>query len=132
MYILCGEGLYINMKKKIEENWDEILSILEKHYDVSNIIVETWIRSLEIFDVRDNTVYFFVDEKRGKHGVEYLRNKGYDIYLLSAIREFFVDPNIELVIDEKSSLEAMDAQKKRAMKNPVFNLPTAALWKTAT
>ncbi len=100
------------MKKKIEENWDEILSILEKHYDVSNIIVETWIRSLEIFDVRDNTVYFFVDEKRGKHGVEYLRNKGYDIYLLSAIREFFVDPNIELVIDEKSALEAMDSQKE--------------------
>ncbi len=108
------------MKKKIEEHWDEILYILENHYDVSNIIVETWIRSLEIFDVRDNTIYFFVEEKKGKHGVEYLRNKGYDIFLLSAIREFLMDSSVELVIDEKSNLEKMDQSGEPEENDPLY------------
>ena len=89
------------MKEQIINNWDSILNILEKHYDVSNIIIETWIRPLSIYDINDKTIYFYVDEKRGKHGVDYLHNKGYDMFLLSSIREFFNDPEIEVVIDEK-------------------------------
>ena len=89
------------MKNQIISNWNQILNILETHYDVSNIIIETWIRPLSIYDIKDNTIYFYVDEKRGKHGVDYLRNKGYDMFLLSSIREFFNDSSIELVIDEK-------------------------------
>ena len=89
------------MKSQIINNWDQILNILETHYDVSNIIIETWIRPLSIYDIKDNTIYFYVDEKRGKHGVEYLHNKGYDMFLLSSIREFFNDSSIDLIIDEK-------------------------------
>ena len=63
------------MKDQIIKNWDAILSILETHYDVSNIIIETWIRPLSIYEIKDKTIYFFVDEKRGKHGVDYLQNK---------------------------------------------------------
>ena len=94
------------MKENIEKNWDEILNILENHYDVSRIIIETWIKPLSIYDVKDNVVYLYVDEKRGKHGVDYLRNKGYDIFLLSSIREFFDDYKIDLVIDEKNKIAA--------------------------
>ena len=94
------------MKENIEKNWDEILNILENHYDVSRIIIETWIKPLSIYDVKDNVVYLYVDEKRGKHGVDYLRNKGYDIFLLSSIREFFDDYKIDLVIDEKNKIVA--------------------------
>ncbi|MBO4863502.1 MAG: chromosomal replication initiator protein DnaA [Eubacterium sp.] len=89
------------MKEQIINNWDQILNILETHYDVSKIIIETWIKPLNIYDIKDNTIYFYVDEKRGKHGVDYLRNKGYDMFLLSSIREFFNDSSIELIIDEK-------------------------------
>ncbi len=89
------------MKDQIINNWDSILNILETHYDVSNIIIETWIRPLNIYDIKNNVIYFYVDEKRGKHGVEYLRNKGYDMFLLSSIREFLNNPDIELIIDEK-------------------------------
>ena len=89
------------MKKQIEENWDQILDILESHYDVSNIIIKTWIRPLKIYDIKNNNIYFYVEEKLGKDGVDYLTRKRYDIFLLSAIREFFNDPSIELVIDER-------------------------------
>jgi chromosomal replication initiator protein DnaA len=77
---------------------------------VSKIIIETWIRPLSIFEIKDNTIYFYVDEKRGKHGVDYLRNKGYDMFLLSSIREFFNDPDIELVIDEKYKFVVNDGE----------------------
>ena len=98
------------MKDQIINNWDSILNTLETHYDVSKIIIETWIRPLSIFEIKDNTIYFYVDEKRGKHGVDYLRNKGYDMFLLSSIREFFNDPDIELVIDEKCKFVVNDGE----------------------
>ena len=98
------------MKDQIINNWDSILNTLETHYDVSKIIIETWIRPLSIFDIKDNTIYSYVDEKRGKHGVDYLHNKGYDMFLLSSIREFFNDPDIELVIDEKYKFVVNDGE----------------------
>ncbi|MCR5544460.1 MAG: chromosomal replication initiator protein DnaA [Eubacterium sp.] len=100
------------MEEQIINNWDKILNILETHYDISNIIIETWIKPLSIYEVKDNTIYFYVDEKRGKHGVDYLHNKGYDMFLLSSIREFFNDPHIELVIDEKIKFVVKDDNKE--------------------
>ncbi len=91
------------MKEQIEKKWDSILNLLESQYDVSRIIIDTWIKSLNIYEVKDNVVYFYVDEKRGQNGVDYLHRKGYDSYLLSSIREILNDSNIEIVIDEKSS-----------------------------
>ena len=79
------------------------MKLLETQYDVSKIIIETWIRNLEIYEMKDNTVYFYVDENRGAHGVEYLHKRGYDSFLLSSIREVLNDSSIEIVIDEKSS-----------------------------
>ena len=96
------------MREQIENNWDNILNILETHYDVSHIIIDTWIKPLSIYEINNNTIYFYVDERRGKHGVDYLRNKGYDMFLLSSIREFFNDPDIELVIDEKYKFVVTD------------------------
>ena len=91
------------MKEQIIKNWDSIMKLLETQYDVSKIIIETWIRNLEIYEMKDNTVYFYVDENRGAHGVEYLHKRGYDSFLLSSIREVLNDSSIEIVIDEKSS-----------------------------
>ena len=91
------------MKKQIVEKWDSIMNLLESQYDISKVIIDTWIRSLEIYDEQDNVVYFCVDEKRGAHGVAYLHKKGYDIFLLSSIREILNDSNIDIVIDEKKS-----------------------------
>ncbi len=91
------------MKEEIRKNWDKILNIIETECDVPHIIITTWIGSLEIYDIKDKTIFFYVDEKRGKHGVEYLLKKGYDLYLLSAIRQVLNDSEIDLAIDEKSS-----------------------------
>ena len=90
-------------KELVEEKWEDILLQLEMHYDMSRIIIDTWIRTLEIFGIYNNTVYFCVDEQRGKHGVDYLHNRGYDSFLLSSMREILNDSSIEIKIDQKSS-----------------------------
>ena len=95
------------MKDRIEKNWEEILNILENHYDVSRVIINTWIKDLSIYEVKDNTVYFYVSEKIGKFNVEFLKTKGYDFLLLSSIREFLEDSDIEIVIDEKSKISSL-------------------------
>ena len=42
------------MKEQIEKKWDSILNLLESQYDVSRIIIDTWIKSLNIYEVKDN------------------------------------------------------------------------------
>ncbi len=91
------------MKELIEEKWEEILSLLETQYDISGIMINTWIRSLKIYEVKDNTVYFYVDEKLGENAVKFLHRKEFDLFLLSSIRETLNDVNIEIVIDEKKN-----------------------------
>ena len=74
------------MKKIIENKWDDILSLLSTQYDISKMLVDTWIRSLKIFEVKDNTVYFYVDEKLGENSIKFIRKKEFDLFLLSSIR----------------------------------------------
>ncbi|MDD6401291.1 MAG: chromosomal replication initiator protein DnaA [Lachnospiraceae bacterium] len=96
------------MKKLIENKWEEILSLLETQYELSNIVINTWIRTLKIFDVKDNTIYFYVDESQG-HGdntIKFLHRKEYDLFLLSSIREVLNDMNITLEIGTLSNYES--------------------------
>ena len=108
------------MKEEIKKNWSKILNVIETECDVPHIIITTWIGSLEIFDIKDNTIFFYVDEKRGKHGVEYLMKKGYDLYLLSAIRQVLNNPDIDLAIDEKSSYMKNENNEKSGDENEEY------------
>ena len=73
------------MKDTLIEQWDNILNLLEIEYDVSHMMINTWIRSLSIQDVTDHTIILAMDAKLGKRGIEFIEKKMYDIYLQSAI-----------------------------------------------
>lgn len=100
------------MKELIESKWEEILSLLETEYDISSIMINTWIRSLKIYDYKDNIVYFYVDEKLGENAVKFLRKKEFDLFLKSSIRETLNESNIDIVIDEKKNF--IDENEKKA------------------
>ncbi len=101
------------MKELIESKWEEILSLLETQYDISSIMINTWIHSLKIYEVKDNTVYFYVDEKLGENAVKFIYKKEFDLFLLSSIRETLNDINVEIVIDEKKKYIANDENEKK-------------------
>lgn len=102
------------MKELIEKKWEEILSLLETQYDISGIMINTWIRSLKIYEVKDNTVYFYVDEKLGENAVKFLHRKEFDLFLLSSIRETLNDINVEIVIDEKKNFISIEKETESA------------------
>ena len=60
-----------DIKELIESKWEEILSLLETEYDISNVMIDTWIRSLKIYEVKDSTLYFYVDEKLGVNALKF-------------------------------------------------------------
>ena len=93
-----------DIKELIELKWEEILSLLESEYDISNVMIDTWIRSLKIYEVKDSTLYFYVDEKLGVNALKFIKRREYDVFLLSSIRETLNDSMIDIVIDEKKNL----------------------------
>ncbi|MBQ8166713.1 MAG: chromosomal replication initiator protein DnaA [Lachnospiraceae bacterium] len=111
------------MKKLIESKWDEILSLLETQYDISNILIKTWISTLKIFEVKDNTVYFYVDErlKQGENAVKFIHKKEFDLFLLSSIRETLNNIDIEIVIDEKKNFVKEDEKTNEAKVSESYN-----------
>ena len=111
------------IKEAIVENWDSIMNVMETQYDVPNVIIATWIRSINIYDVHKKTVYFYVDEKLGLHGVEYIHRKGYHDYLLASVREVLNDLDIEIQINEKDSYIKSEQEKlaEKSEKKPEHN-----------
>ncbi len=103
------------MKEIIESKWEEILSLLETQYDISSIMINTWIRSLKIYEVKNNVVYFYVDEKLGENAVKFLHRKEFDLFLLSSIRETLNDINIDIVIDEKKNFSKDEDKVKEVV-----------------
>jgi chromosomal replication initiator protein len=73
------------MKETLIQQWDNILNLLEIEYDVSHMMINTWIRALSIKEVNDTTIVLAMDKKLGNRGIEFIEKKMYDIYLQSAI-----------------------------------------------
>lgn len=73
------------MKEMLIKQWDNILNLLETEYDVSHMMINTWIRALSIKEVTDTAITLSMDKKLGARGIEFIEKKMYDIYLQSAI-----------------------------------------------
>ena len=73
------------MKELIESKWQEILNILVKEHEISEVAVNTWIQPLTIQTISDDSITFFM--VRGPRGIEFIKHKYYDIYLSMAIEQ---------------------------------------------
>ena len=58
------ERIYI-MKETLMKQWDNILNLLEIEYDVSHMMINTWIRALSIKEVTDDTIILSMHKKLG-------------------------------------------------------------------
>ena len=123
------------MKEILIKQWDNILNLLEIEYDVSHMMINTWIRALSIKEVTDTTITFSMDSKLGKRGIEFIEKKMYDIYLKSAIEAtlnksfdiiFYVEGE-ELPITN-TNVEEVDGRIKLSLErsnlNPKYTFET--------
>ncbi len=74
------------MKEKIEENWEKILYSIQLEHGVAPITINTWIRPLKVYDVKDHTIYLLADETLGERGIEFLKTKMYDMFIKASIQ----------------------------------------------
>lgn len=93
------------MKDLILSKWDEILMLLETEHGFSRMIINTWIRPLNLYSVENKVVYFTIDEKFGQRGIDFINKKMVDMFLLTSIREVLQDDEIDVVITLESSLK---------------------------
>ncbi|MDO5154326.1 MAG: chromosomal replication initiator protein DnaA [Eubacteriales bacterium] len=117
------------MKNTLINQWDNILNLLEVEYDVSHMMIKTWIRALSIKEVTDDTIILSMDQKLGKRGIEFIEKKMYDIYLQSAIEatlnhpfelKFCVDGE-ELPVDDKEDETMLDGNIKLSLERSNLN-----------
>lgn len=101
------------MKDLILSKWDEILMLLETEHGFSRMIINTWIRPLNLYSVEKKVVYFTIDEKFGQRGIDFINKKMVDMFLLTSIREVLQDDEIDVVI-------TLESQLKEDSKQPTF------------
>lgn len=73
------------MKERIEENWEKILYSIQLEHGVAPITINTWIRPLKVYAVKDHTIYFLADTL-GQRGIEFLETKMYDMFIKASIQ----------------------------------------------
>lgn len=93
------------MKELIVANWREICEALENDHKISHMMVHTWIEPLTLYSVEDNKLYFTLDEKYGERGVQFLKDKFFDIYLEAVIREMFQDDTLQVFFTIESQMK---------------------------
>lgn len=119
------------MKEKLLEQWDNILYLLETEYDVSHMMINTWIKPLSIKDANDTTIVLSIEAKLGERGLTFIRKKMYDIYLQSAI-EATMNQSFEVIycvegeeISNEPNIikdEDMDGHIKMSLEKSNLNL----------
>lgn len=123
------------MKETLLKQWDNIMNLLEVEYDVSHMMINTWIRALSIQEVTDTTITLSMDKKLGKRGIDFIEKKMYDIYLQSAIEATLNQPyeilfcvegeDISTKDEDKSSIDGhIKMSLERSNLNPKYTFDT--------
>ena len=108
------------MKELIESKWQEILNILVKEHEISEVAVNTWIQPLTIQTISDDSITFFM--VRGPRGIEFIKHKYYDIYLSMAIEQVTGKQFKILFTDSNSAAPKSEPKKVSVPAEYIGNL----------
>ena len=108
------------MKELIESKWQEILNILVKEHEISEVAVNTWIQPLIIQTITDDSITFFM--VRGPRGIEFIKHKYYEIYLSMAIEQVTGKQFKILFTDSNSAAPKSEPKKVSVPAEYIGNL----------
>ena len=58
---------------KIIEKWEEILQTVKKEHELADISFNTWLKPLDVFAVKDDTLYILVPDEQ--MALSYIKKK---------------------------------------------------------
>ncbi len=73
------------MKNLIESKWMEVMNILVREHEISQVAATTFIEPLQICNITDTDLTFYV--AAGSRGIDFIKHKFYDMYLAMAIEQ---------------------------------------------
>ncbi len=101
--------------EELEKKWEEILLRVKEEHDLTEVSFNTWLKPLEIYDLRDNCVYVLVSGEQ--MGLSYITKKYY-LPLKVAIAEITgTEYEVEFLLPEQA--QEMTSQHTKPRKPPV-------------
>ena len=101
----------------VEEKWQEILLTVKEEYELSNVVFDSWIKPLEIFQINGNKIYILAPPEQ--IALNYITKK-YRTPLKVVIAEVTgVDYEIEFILPE-------DAKKMKPAKSTAMQEDNAS------
>lgn len=86
--------------EEIIEKWEQILQTVKKEHELTDISFNTWLKPLDVFAVKDNTLYILVPDEQ--MGLNYITKK-YTLPIKVAVAEITGrDYEIEFVLPEQA------------------------------
>ena len=115
-YVYKSDVLREENMSTVIEKWDEILEIVKKEHDLSDVRFDTWLKPLKVFDVSGNVVTIIASDQVR---LSYI-NKNYKLPLQVTISEVtgMTDCEVKFILPEdvptkKSTSESTPDQNNR-------------------
>ncbi|MDO4977383.1 MAG: chromosomal replication initiator protein DnaA [Eubacteriales bacterium] len=102
------------MKALIQSKWPEVLNILVREHEISQVAANTFIKPLEISSITDSDITFYVSG--GSRGIDFIKHKFYDMYLAMAIEQI-TGKNYNILFTDSLSAETIQAKQSSIPKN---------------
>lgn len=115
------------LKEKIEENWEKILYSIQLEHGVAPITINTWIRPLKIYDVKDHVIYLLADDTLGSRGIEFLKTKMYDMFIKASIQIVLNEDYDIRLISSPDEIEQMAPSSKSNDNYMEYNMEASNL-----
>lgn len=114
------------MKEDIIKRWDDILDRIELEYEVAHIVINTWIKPLTIYDIKDNKITMIMDDKFGSQGIKFINDRLFNIFLRDTINEMFntsydLDIVLQSTANDNESVDLSDSNAKFSISDSNLN-----------
>ena len=86
----------------IKEKWDEITDKMRNEYNISSISYDTWIKPLEEYCVKEDTVYIMIPDKNSSMA-DYINTKYKSMFQVTISEMFDHTYNVEFVTEKDVS-----------------------------
>lgn len=115
----------------IAEKWEEIIEVIRKEYDISEVSFRTFIKPLKFHKVEEDTVQIIIPSDQS-HILGYLTSK-YKIYFQVSISEMFnkdysvsflLEKNVKDIDEFNENKIAVNINRENANLNPKYNFDT--------
>jgi len=88
----------------IEEKWELIKETIHTEYDLSNISYSTWIKPLQFYEVKGDTVYVLIPSSNS-HSLNYISNKYRDFFKVTISEMMDHDYKVSFITENEAVKE---------------------------